>query len=306
LIDGPPPSSWTAGPQVTSATRPNAPQWDQERPGHHLDAPTIPEGSFPTNRPTRSLRALAVSFADLDVNARGVDSFESPGAGLALLADGTSARLADLHGEALCTTGSCVCPEGTPGRAPSSPNLARHHRDRATGHTSGSDVTVVGWSVDRYCQQERCQVGTWRSGAWHVPRVLAGGRDAPLWITREGEGYVDWSEAGDLYGVVQGGTTAARRSPAQAGAERRQPLLRGSRPEPGSRSPPRWARSASPRSSTWAMAGSRPRRRAASTWASGIWEAMHLLVCRRHPHPQRGIEFWRRAPMPPSRRRRPS
>lgn len=209
LIDGAPPElidSWAAGYFRDPA---HAPLWDQNGPGITLDAPDIEE--FPlSNESSVALAAgpYAAFFMEVQATAE-VVTFESPGAGLALLADGTSVRLADLHGEALCTTGSCACPAGTPGEGtvftPTVPGLIDV---AATGHTSGSTVTVVGWTLDRYCHQERCQVGTWRSGEWHVPRVIAGGRDAALWITRDGEGYVDWSEAGDLYGVVQGGTVS--------------------------------------------------------------------------------------------------
>lgn len=197
--------SWAAGYFRDPA---NAPLWDQNGPGITLDAPTIDE-AFLAGESTFAMAAppFGAFFSELQVTAE-VVTFESPGAGLAMLADGTSHRLADLHGIALCTTGSCACPGNTPGAGtvftptpPGTVNLA------ATGHIAGSNATVVGWSLDRFCAQERCEVGTWRSGAWHVPRVIAGGRDAPLWITADGEGYVDWSEAGDLYGVVQGGTS---------------------------------------------------------------------------------------------------
>jgi hypothetical protein len=198
--------SWAAGYFRDPA---HAPLWDQDGPGITLDVPTIAE-AFLAEESSYAMAAAphAVFMTDLQVTAE-VVTFESPGTGLALLADETSHRLADLHGAVLCTTGACSCPEGSPGAGtvftPTPPGIVEL---AATGHATGSEVTLVGWTLDRYCQQERCEVGTWESGVWHVPRVIAGGRDAPLWITRDGEGYVDWSQAGDIYGVVQGGTYA--------------------------------------------------------------------------------------------------
>jgi len=198
--------SWGAGYFRDPA---NAPVWDQYGPGITLDAPTIEEG-FLANESTFALAAepYAVFASDLQVIAE-VVTFESPGEGLVLLADGTTVELEDLHGAALCTTGSCTCPEGTPLAGtvftPMTPGVISIG---ATGHVFGSEVTVIGWSVERFCQGERCHVGTWTSGVWNVPRVIAGGYGATLVITREGEGYVDWSQAADIFGVVQGGTTA--------------------------------------------------------------------------------------------------
>lgn len=198
--------SWGAGYFRDPA---NAPVWDQDGPGITLDAPTIEEG-FLANESTFALAAepYAVFASDLQVIAE-VVTFESPGEGLVLMADGTTVELEDLHGVALCTTGSCMCPEGTPMAgtvfSPMTPGVISIG---ATGHVFGSEVTVVGWSVERFCEGERCHVGTWTSGVWNVPRVIAGGQGAPLVITREGEGYVDWSQASDILGVVQGGTTA--------------------------------------------------------------------------------------------------
>jgi hypothetical protein len=186
-----------------------APVWDQSGPGITLDAPDIGEVVLHEESAVSiSAAPYAAAFLEVDAVAE-VVTFESPGEGLALLADGTTVELEELHGAALCTTGSCACSEGT-SRAgtvftPTSPGVISIG---ATGHVFGSEVTVIGWSLERFCQAERCQVGTWESGVWDVPRVIAGGYGIPLVITPQGEGWVDWSQAADLYGVVQGGTSA--------------------------------------------------------------------------------------------------
>lgn len=197
--------SWAAGYFRDPA---NAPVWDQAGPGITLDAPDIPE-AFLAEESSVFITAPAYAAFYVEVEATAeVISFESPGEGLAMLADGTTHELEDLHGAALCTTGSCACPEGTPGAGTVfTPTPKGVIEIGATGHVFGSNLLVVGWSLERFCQQERCHVGSWESAVWDVPRVVAGGQGAPLVITRDGEGWIDWSQASDLYGVVQGGTT---------------------------------------------------------------------------------------------------
>ena len=189
----------------------HAPVWDQNGPGITLDAPDIPEANLQAET-SYSLHAApyAVFYGDIDVQASAeVVTFESPGEGLAMFSDGTTMELEDLHGLALCTTGGCACPEGS-ARAGTqfTPVPLGVMQVGPTGHVFGSAVTVVGWSLERFCDQERCHVGSWETGVWHVPRVIGGGINIPLAITAAGEGYVDWSQATDILGVVQGGTFA--------------------------------------------------------------------------------------------------
>jgi hypothetical protein len=184
-----------------------APQWDQSGPGitpakGPIDKVTLDDLSSHTfDAPPYS-----AYVAEVDAVAE-VITIESPGRGLALLTDGTTSTLADLHGTVFCTKGECVCPEGSPLEGtPFVPLAPGPVRIAPTGDTSGSHVVMIGWTLDRFCQGQRCEAGTWTSSAWHVPRVITGGTGAELVITPEGEGFIDWSAATDLYGAAVGGT----------------------------------------------------------------------------------------------------
>jgi hypothetical protein len=184
-----------------------APLWDQDGPGITPDkapigsAPLVNESTFPITAAPHTIYAV-----DADVAAE-VVTFDSPGNGMALLSDGSEHRLADLHGHVFCTIGTCTCPEGTPNAGtafePMEPGTMRL---APTGHTTGSEVTLLGWSLDRYCNNERCHVGTWESVAWHnLPRILGGGSDISMVIDVDGEGFIDFRSAQPLLGFAFAG-----------------------------------------------------------------------------------------------------
>ncbi len=197
--------SWAAGYFRDPA---QAPQWDQTGPGitpakGPIDKVILDDlSSLTFDAPPYS-----AYIAEVDAAAE-VITVESPGRGLAMLTDGTTSTLAALHGTVFCTKGECVCPEGSPREGTQFVPLAPGPvRIAPTGDTSGSHVVLIGWSLDRFCQGQRCEAGTWTSTAWHVPRVITGGTGAELVITAAGEGFIDWSAANDLYGVAVGGTS---------------------------------------------------------------------------------------------------
>jgi hypothetical protein len=187
----------------------DAPRWDEDGPGITFDMPDVPYAEL-GNDTSALLDAQphTALVAEVDATAE-VVTFDSPGRGLVRFADGTSRPLDEVHGTAFCTTGACSCPEGTPGYGTAFQPMEAGVTDLApTGHMGGSRVLVIGWSLQRYCNQERCQVGTWTSVRWDVPRIILGGNGAPLVITRDGEGYVNWGEAAPLLSWVHGGTFA--------------------------------------------------------------------------------------------------
>lgn len=199
-------NSWAAGYFRDAG---DSPLWDQAGPGITAEKPKV-DSELVINNSSTTLDAPPYSVYFIDVNVQAeVVTLESPGAGLARLTDGTTTALTELHGTAFCTTESCVCPEGSPLAGTDFTEMAPGVvRLAPTGDVSGSHVVAIGWTLDRYCKGERCEVGTWMSSIWHAPRVIAGGRGAALVITKEGEGYIDWSTADDLIGVVPAGTTA--------------------------------------------------------------------------------------------------
>lgn len=197
--------SWAAG-YFRDPTQ--APQWDQTGPG--ITPAKGPVDKVPLNdlsTLTFDAPPYSAYVAEVDAAAE-VITVESPGRGLAMLTDGTTSTLAALHGTVFCTKGECVCPDGSPLAGTQFVPLAPGPvRIAPTGDTSGSHVVLIGWTLDRFCQGQRCEAGTWTSSAWHVPRVITGGVGAKLVITAEGEGFIDWSAATDLYGVAVGGTS---------------------------------------------------------------------------------------------------
>jgi len=187
----------------------DAPRWDEDGPGITFDMPDVPYAELGNDTSAiLNARPYTALVAEVDATAE-VVTFDSPGRGLVRFADGVSRPLDEVHGTAFCTTGSCSCPEGTPGYGTVFQPLEPGVTDLApTGDVGGSRVLVIGWSLQRYCNQERCQVGTWTSVRWMVPRIILGGNGAPLMITRDGEGYVNWGEAAPLLSWVRGGTFA--------------------------------------------------------------------------------------------------
>ena len=185
-----------------------APTWDQAGPGiTPVKGPVDEVVLNDLSSLTFDAAPYSAYVAEVDAAAE-VITIESPGRGLALLTDGTTERLSDLHGTVFCTIDTCVCPDGSPLEGTDFVPLAPGPvRIAPTGDTSGSHVALIGWTLDRFCQGQRCEAGTWTSTAWHVPRVITGGAGAELVITADGEGFIDWSAADDLYGVAVGGTS---------------------------------------------------------------------------------------------------
>ncbi|HEY7564854.1 MAG TPA: hypothetical protein VIA81_08020 [Acidimicrobiia bacterium] len=180
--------------------------WDQDGPGITADHATIDQTPL-FNESTFAIVAApyAALFGDVEVTAE-VVTFDSPGAGLAQLTDGSTHRLADLHGKVYCTIGQCSCPDGTNNAGTVFQQMPPGvMRIAPTGDTTGSEVTLLGWSLDRYCDDDRCHVGTWESVAWHVKRVIIGGWDVSMVIDSENRGFIDFNPAAPLLGVALGG-----------------------------------------------------------------------------------------------------
>lgn len=196
--------SWSAGYYRDPG---HVPEWDQEGPGITIHRPEIPIQDLPneTNLSFAS-EPFTVFMHDLDVAAE-VVIVDAPDAGLAMPADGSTIRLADMHGVIYCTTGACACPDGSPGAGTVFEQLAPGTmRLASTGHVTGGAVAVYGYSLDRFCENEPCFSGEWVSTVWNVePHFLLGGSGGELVIDKNGEGFLDFNPAAPLLGFVLAG-----------------------------------------------------------------------------------------------------
>ena len=99
--------------------------------------------------------ALAADIWGTELNAE-VVTLGGTGFGMILLPDGDELVLDGALSEVLCTNPEgCSCPEGSPGAgtvfrivSPGSTRIG------LTGHLEGSQLSIGGWSLDAFCQNQ--------------------------------------------------------------------------------------------------------------------------------------------------------
>ncbi len=205
--------AWGAG-VYRDPTR--APVWDQDGPGitpHKYPArtafPEIGDGSVAQPFATR----LGADTWDTELTAQ-VVTIGGTGFGMVLLPDDAELTLDGTMTEVLCTDpAGCSCPEGSPGASAvfrvTTPGPARIG---LTGHLDGTTMTLQGWTLDAFCQNQpevdECMVGLWQSVSYHAQdqEVMGGtGAGVMLTIDRTGRGSIDFDPMVNIVSRTESG-----------------------------------------------------------------------------------------------------
>jgi len=211
-----------AGPGVLTTWGPGvyrdptrSPEWDQDGPGITPEK-YPPRADFPevANGSQFALAAgpLAADIWDTELNAE-VVTLGGTGFGMMLLPDGAELVLDGTLAEVLCTNPEgCSCPEGSPGAGTVfriiTPGPARIG---LTGHLEGSQLTIGGWSLDAFCQNqpelEACLIGQWLSVSYEADSqvILPGtGTGVMLNIDDTGRGSIDFDISVPIVSQIEG------------------------------------------------------------------------------------------------------
>jgi hypothetical protein len=192
-----------------------APEWDQDGPGitpekypPRDDLPEVANGT----QYVAAAGALAADIWNTELNAE-VVTLGGTGFGMILLPDGDELVIDGTLAEVLCTNPEgCSCPEGSPGAGTvfriTTPGSARIG---LTGHLEGSQLSIIGWSLDAFCKNKpelaACLIGQWLSVSYEAESqaILSGtGAGVMLNIEDTGRGSIDFDSSVPIMAQIEG------------------------------------------------------------------------------------------------------
>lgn len=161
-----------------------------------LDAPVVGNG----DAVNVSAPAGAVRLAKMDVQAEVVTFSASKDAhGRLGPGNGVEQLLDTVGGKVFCTRSTpCSCPKGTPNEHTQFYALPRGQTFLGvTGGLAAAEATAKGVTLDDYCKQASCQIGSWRSTEFSMTMHqldgrASGGAGVTLVINPNGDGEANY------------------------------------------------------------------------------------------------------------------